>query len=241
MVTHRAHRQLAAIMSVDVVGFSRLMGVDEDGTLATLKRLQKTIVSPQVSRHQGRIAKLMGDGAIIIFSSVVDAVAAGIAIQQAMPTFNDGTSPEKTVAMRIGINLGDVILEGSDIYGDGVNVAARIQAVCIPGGVALSATAHEHVNGKVDAEFADVGERVLKNITRKVRIFRWPDTIHDIAEAENLSESYTARYLRLAYLSPEVLETLILQRRPAAVRVVDLVKIATRPWVEQVATVFGDG
>jgi adenylate cyclase len=163
-------------MSVDVVGFSRLMGVDEDGTLAILKRLKKTIVSPQVAQHQGRIVKLMGDGAIVIFSSVVDAVTAGIAIQQTMPPFNAGISRELNIAMRIGINLGDVILEGADIYGDGVNVAARIQEVCIPGGVALSATAHEHVNGKVDANFADVGERVLKNITRKVRVFRWPDT-----------------------------------------------------------------
>lgn len=176
MATHRIQRQLAAIMSVDVVGFSRLMGLDEDGTLTTLKRLRRTIVSPQVVRRQGRIAKLMGDGAIIIFSSVVDAVAAGIAIQQAMPTFNKDFTPEKTVAMRIGINLGDVILEGTDIYGDGVNVAARIQEVCTPGGVALSATAHEHACGKVEVEFADVGERALKNITRKVRVFRWPDT-----------------------------------------------------------------
>ncbi len=176
MSNHRTQRQLAAIMSLDVVGFSRLMGLDEDGTLAVLKRLRRTIVSPMVVRHQGRIAKLMGDGAIIVFSSVVDAVTAAIAIQQAMSTFNDGVSPERAIAMRIGINLGDVIMEGSDIYGDGVNVAARIQEICSPGGVALSATAHEHVSGKVDADFADVGERVLKNITRKVRVFRWPDT-----------------------------------------------------------------
>ena len=176
MSTHRTQRQLAAIMSVDVAGFSRLMGMDEDGTLAALKHLHKTIVSPQVAAHQGRIAKLMGDGAIIVFSSVVDAVAAGIAIQNAMPTFNEHRSPEQAIAMRIGINLGDVILEGTDIYGDGVNVAARIQEVCTPGGVALTATAHEHVSGKIDAEFADVGERVLKNIARKVRVFRWPDT-----------------------------------------------------------------
>ena len=115
MPPKRTQRQLAAIMSLDVVGFSRLMGLDEDGTLATLKQLRRTIVSPQVSGHQGRIAKLMGDGAIIIFSSVVDAVFAGIAIQQAMPAFNKDVSPEKTVAMRIGINLGDVILEGTDI------------------------------------------------------------------------------------------------------------------------------
>ena len=134
MVTQRAQRQLAAIMSLDVVGFSRLMGVDEAGTLAVLKQLRRTIVAPQVTNHNGRIAKLMGDGAIVIFSSVVDAVLAGIAIQQAMPDFNDGISGDMTIAMRIGVNLGDVILEGSDIYGDGVNVAARIQEVCTPGG-----------------------------------------------------------------------------------------------------------
>ncbi len=183
MSIRRTQRQLAAIISVDVVGFSRLMGADEDGTLATLKRLQKTIVSPQVMQHQGRIAKLMGDGAIIIFSSVVDAVGAAIAIQEQMRSFNEDIPPEKAVAMRIGINLGDVILEGTDIFGDGVNVAARIQEVCTPGGVALSATAYEHVHGKIDAEFADVGERVLKNIVRKVRVFRWPDTqTHDTAQ-----------------------------------------------------------
>ncbi|MBO0335351.1 adenylate/guanylate cyclase domain-containing protein [Sneathiella sp. CAU 1612] len=176
MGTHRTQRQLAAIMSVDVVGFSRLMGVDEEGTLEALKRLRQTIVSPQVAHHQGRIVKLMGDGAIIIFSSVVDAVSAGIAIQQAMNDFNNEISFEHTITMRIGINLGDVILEGKDIYGDGVNVAARIQELCTPGGIALSATAYEHVNGKVNADFVDVGERVLKNITRKIRVFRWPDT-----------------------------------------------------------------
>ncbi|MCF8466508.1 MAG: adenylate/guanylate cyclase domain-containing protein [Sneathiella sp.] len=176
MVTHRTQRQLAAIISIDVVGFSRLMGLDEEGTLEALKRLHKTIVSPQVAHHQGRIVKLMGDGAIIIFSSVVDAVSAGIAIQQAMTNFNDGISFEHTITLRIGINLGDIILEGKDIYGDGVNVAARIQELCIPGGMALSATAYEHVNGKVNADFVDVGERVLKNIARKIRVFRWPDT-----------------------------------------------------------------
>ena len=175
MSTQRTKRRLTAIMSVDVVGFSRLMGADEDGTLTNLKRLQKTIVSPQVTGRGGRIVKLMGDGAIIIFSSVVDAVSAGIAIQQEMPTFNDGVPPEQAIALRLGINLGDVILEGADIYGDGVNVAARIQEVCTPGGVALSATAYEHVSGKVEAQFTDAGERELKNISRKIRVFRWPD------------------------------------------------------------------
>lgn len=172
----RTQRQLAAIVSLDVVGFSRLMGADETGTLTNLKRLRKSIVAPQVAAHSGRIVKLLGDGAIITFASVVDAVSAAIAIQTAMPEFNLDVPTEKAIAMRIGVNLGDVILEGSDIFGDGVNVAARIQEVCTPGGVALSATAFEHVNDKVDLEFTDAGERVLKNITRKIRVFRWPKT-----------------------------------------------------------------
>lgn len=176
MSGQRTQRQLAAIVSLDVVGFSRLMGADETGTLTNLKRLRKSIVAPQVAAHSGRIVKLLGDGAIITFASVVDAVSAAIAIQTAMPEFNLDVPTEKAIAMRIGVNLGDVILEGSDIFGDGVNVAARIQEVCTPGGVALSATAFEHVNDKVDLEFTDAGERVLKNITRKIRVFRWPKT-----------------------------------------------------------------
>lgn len=176
MSTRRTQRQLAAIVSLDVVGFSRLMGADENGTLANLKHLLKTIISPQVSTHNGRIVKLMGDGAIITFASVVDAVSAAAEIQQEMPAFNTDIPSEKAIAIRIGVNLGDVILEGADIFGDGVNVAARIQEVCTPGGVALSATAFEHVDGKVDLEFADAGERVLKNISRKIRVFRWPNT-----------------------------------------------------------------
>ncbi len=176
MPTQRTQRQLAAIISIDVVGFSRLMGADEEGTLVHLKRLHKTIIAPEVIKHHGRIIKLMGDGAIILFSSVVDAVSAAIAIQRAMPAFNADLSAKKHVDMRLGINLGDVILEGKDIFGDGVNVAARIQEACTPGGVALSATAYEHVYGRVEAEFEDVGERAFKNIARKIRLFRWSET-----------------------------------------------------------------
>ena len=174
MSTKRTQRQLSAIMSLDVVGFSRLMGANEEETLASLKRLHKTIVAPEVSRHNGRIVKLMGDGAIVVFSSIVDAVSAGIRIQEAIPALNEKLPPERAITLRIGVNLGDVILEGQDIFGDGVNVAARLQEVCTPGGLALSATAHEHVDGKVNAEFWDVGERELKNIARKIRVYRWP-------------------------------------------------------------------
>ena len=186
MATERAKRQLAAIVSIDVTGFSRLMGADEEGTLASLKKLHKTIIAPQVSRHHGRIVKLMGDGAIVLFSSVVDAVASAMEIQREMPAFNEKVIPEKKLALRVGINMGDVILEGKDVFGDGVNVAARIQEVCTPGGVALSGTAYEHVAGKIEADFTDAGERELKNITRKVRIFRWTNT-HVAAQSRNLA------------------------------------------------------
>ena len=183
----RIARRLSAIMVADIVGYSRLMGADEAGTLATVKRLRLQIVVPQVDAHQGRIVKLMGDGAMIVFASVVDAVNAAIAIQQDMPKFNDGAAPGRVVELRIGINLGDVIVEGTDIYGDGVNVAARLQEICTPGGVTLSATAFEHVSGKVEASFQDTGEQALKNIARKVRIFRWPATSGPSPVAQPLS------------------------------------------------------
>ena len=170
----RAKRRLSAIMSVDVVGYARLMGAAEEATLAALKQLHRRVVAPQVDAHGGRIVKLMGDGAVIDFTSAVEAVAAGLAIQNQMPEFNEGVAPEEAINLRVGINLGDIILEGADVFGDGVNVAARLQEICTPGGLALSATAHEHVAGKVNAEFQDAGERELKNIARKVRLFRWP-------------------------------------------------------------------
>ncbi len=174
MATGRADRQLAAIMVIDVVGYSRLMGANEEGTLAVLKNLKDGVVSPQVAAYRGRIVKVMGDGAIIIFASIVDAVNAAVAVQQAMARFEPRVLADEAMELRIGLNLGDVIREGSDIYGDGVNIAARLQEACRPGGIALSFSAHEQVKGKVAETFSDDGEHSLKNIAEPVRIFTWP-------------------------------------------------------------------
>ena len=167
MAEERTERRLAAIMSADVAGYSRLMGTDEAGTLSALKALRKDVFAPQVTAHKGRVVKLMGVGALVEFPSVVDAVDCAIAVQRALA--------DESIKLRIGINLGDIIIEGSDIYGDGVNVAARIQEVAAPGGVALSAVAHDQVAGKVEAAFEDAGEHELKNIDKPVRVYRWTD------------------------------------------------------------------
>ena len=171
MAEERTERRLAAIMSADVAGYSRLMGKDETGTLSALKALRKDVFAPQVAAHKGRVVKLMGDGALVEFPSIVNAVDCAIAIQQELAG--------QSIKLRIGINLGDIIIEGSDIYGDGVNVAARIQEVAEPGGVALSAVAHDQVLGKVGADFENAGEHEMKNIAKPVRIYRWTDGATD--------------------------------------------------------------
>ncbi len=168
-------RRLAAILAADVVGYSRLMGEDDAGTLAALKALRKELFAPTVAEHHGRIVKLMGDGALVEFPSVVDAVECAVAVQHGMAERNAGVPKDKCIAFRIGVNLGDIIIEGNDIYGDGVNVAARLQELAAPGGIALSATAHEHAIAKVDVGFADGGEHELKNIAKPVRIYHWSD------------------------------------------------------------------
>ncbi len=175
MAEEGTERRLAAIMSADVAGYSRLMGKDEAGTLSALKALRKDVFAPQVAAHKGRIVKLMGDGALVEFPSIVNAVDCAIAVQRALAD----RATDEAIRLRIGINLGDIIIEGSDIYGDGVNVAARIQEVAEPGGVALSATAHEHAAGKVEAAFEDTGEHELKNIDKPVRVYRWTDAAAD--------------------------------------------------------------
>jgi TolB-like protein/Flp pilus assembly protein TadD len=166
-------RRLAAILAADVVGFSRLMEIDENGTLAALQAHRAGIIEPLVARSNGRIVKLMGDGALVEFASVVDAVACAVAIQQGMAERNAGTSGKVRIDFRIGVNLGDVIVEGDDIYGDGVNVAARLEALASPGGVCISGTVRDHIAGKLDHEFADGGEQSVKNMSRPVHVWRW--------------------------------------------------------------------
>ncbi len=183
MAEERTERRLAAIMSADVAGYSRLMGKDEAGTLSALKALRKDVFAPQVTAHKGRVVKLMGDGALVEFPSIVNAVDCAIAVQRALAD----RATDEAIRLRIGINLGDIIIEGSDIYGDGVNVAARIQEVAEPGGVALSAVAHDQVAGKVEATFTDSGEHDFKNIAKPVHIYHWSEDAgrqRDVADTE---------------------------------------------------------
>ena len=164
-------RRLAAIMAADVVGYSRLMGVDEVGTLDTLKRHRLELIEPAIAEHRGRVVKLMGDGILVEFASAVEAVACAAYIQQAMPARNEGLAVDRQIALRIGINVGDIIVEDDDIYGDGVNLAARIEGEADPGGICLSDDAYRQVHGKVDCAFEDLGEHRLKNFAEPVRIY----------------------------------------------------------------------
>ena len=167
-------RRLAAILSVDVVGYSRLMGADETGTLEALKAHRAEFVDPKIERHHGRIVKLMGDGALVEFASVVDAVECAIVLQRGMAERNRGVAEERRIEFRIGINVGDIIVEGDDIYGDGVNVAARIEALANPGGICISRAARDQVRDKLDITLDDMGEVEVKNIARPIRVFRVP-------------------------------------------------------------------
>src|ERR1700730_4762558 len=172
MAEERLERRLVAILSADVVGYSRLMGIDEAGTLARLKALRHDLVDPLIAAHSGRTFKLMGDGALVEFASAVDAVTCAIAVQKQVRERNAGSPEDSRIQFRIGINLGDIMVDGEDIYGDGVNIAARLEGIAEPGGISLSASAYDQVQGKVDAAFADMGEQKLKNIARPVRTFR---------------------------------------------------------------------
>jgi TolB-like protein/class 3 adenylate cyclase len=163
-------RKLAAIMAVDVVGYSRLMGEDEAGT-ARAVREHRDAARPLVAGRGGRIVKTMGDGLLLEFPSVVDAVECAIAIQGLMVERNTGEADRKRIVYRVGVHLGDVLIEGDDILGEGVNIAARLEGACEPGGILISASAHEHVRGRIAAEFVDLGEKDLKNIARPVRVF----------------------------------------------------------------------
>ena len=173
MATGRVERRLAAILAADVAGYSRLMERDEAGTLARLKAHRKELVEPLLAEHRGRVVKLMGDGALVEFASVVDATTCAVAIQRGMAEREAGMAEEERVRFRIGINLGDVIREeDGDLYGNGVNVAARLEQAAEPGGIVLSGTAADHLQGKLDCGLAPLGELRLKNIGRPVRAYR---------------------------------------------------------------------
>ena len=174
MAREGIERRLAAILSADVVGYSRLMAGDETGTLGRLKGLRGEIIDPIIAEHNGRIVKLMGDGALVEFASVVDAVECATAVQKAVAEHQADLPEALCITFRIGINLGDVIVEGDDIYGDGVNVAARIEALAPPGGICISRAARDQVRDKLDLALEDMGEIEVKNIPRAIRVFRVP-------------------------------------------------------------------
>ena len=170
MAETRTNRRLAAILAADVVGYSRLMGSDEGGTLAALKAHRATVFDPAVAANGGRIVKLIGDGTLVEFASVVDAVTCALAVQRAMAA---QSTPGPPIRLRIGLNLGDVIIDGDDIYGDGVNVAARLEPLAEPGGICAASIVNESVGNRIDVRFIDGGEVTVKNIDRPIRVWKW--------------------------------------------------------------------
>ena len=161
-------RRLAEILAADVAGYSRLMGADEEGTLDRLKAHRRQLVDPKIAEHRGRIVKTTGDGVLAEFASVVDAVRCALEIQRAMADRNADVPEDKRVIFRIGVNLGDVIIDGDDIYGDGVNIAARLEALAELGGVCISRTVRDHVGDRLPYAFEDIGEQSVKNIVQPV-------------------------------------------------------------------------
>jgi adenylate cyclase len=165
--TARAERRLAAILAADVVGYSRLIEQDETATLAALRTLRQEVIDPLLAEHRGRIVKLMGDGLIAEFGSVVSAVACAAAVQKQLAVRQKRVPEQRRIVHRIGVNLGDVIIEGDDLLGDGVNVAARLEQICSPGGVLISGAAYDHLSGKLDCQFEYAGEQHLKSRSGK--------------------------------------------------------------------------
>ncbi len=172
MAEARAERRLAAILAADIVGYSRLIEQDEAGTLGAIKDLRREVIDPLLAEHRGRIVKLMGDGAIAEFGSVVEAVACAVAIQKDAAARQAENPAERRIVFRMGVNLGDVVVEGDDLLGDGVNVAARLEQLCEPGGVLVSGTAYDHLQGRLGLPLEFVGEQRVKNIERPVRTYR---------------------------------------------------------------------
>ena len=165
-------RRLTTILAADVVGYSRLMAADEAGTLASLKALRRELFEPKTAEYHGRVVKLMGDGTLMEFGSVVDAVTFAVDVQRAVALRNIEVPEDQRITYRIGINIGDIIVEGDDIYGDGVNVAARLEGLAEPGGICVARTVFNHVKGKVEVGFEDLGEQQVKNISEPIRVYR---------------------------------------------------------------------
>ena len=201
MVDERVQRRLVAILAVDVVGYSRLMEYDEAGTLARLKALRCLVVDPAVARHGGRVVKLMGDGALVEFASAVEAVTCAMEIQRMVPEQEPDAAPGKGIRFRIGINLGDVIVDGDDIYGDGVNVAARIEALAEPGGIYISRAAADQVRDKIPVAIESCGSQTVKNIARPIEIFALVADRHGQPRAAHAAARAAAEKASIAILA----------------------------------------
>jgi adenylate cyclase len=203
---NRVERRLAAVVAVDVAGYSRLMGLDEIGTARALRE-HRAVSKALVAKHGGRIVKTTGDGVLLEFPSVVDAVECSIAVQAVMTERNGCIPQDRRMLYRIGINLGDILIEGDDILGDGVNVAARLEGIAEPGGICISASAYDQVRGKVAVEFADLGEQNLKNIDRPVRVYaaKLGDHFGTGASISSISAADTGKLPPLPKLSIAVL------------------------------------
>lgn len=181
-------RRLAAIVSTDVVGYSRLMGVDEAGTLASLRAHRAALIDPAISAHGGRIVKTMGDGLLLEFPSVVEATQCALEVQQGMAERNADVPEAEQLVLRIGVNLGDIIIDGDDIHGDGVNIAARLQESADPGGICISSRVYDDVRDRLDIEFTDSGLEEFKNIKRPIHVWRWPENIEGGERRQTSSE-----------------------------------------------------
>ena len=174
MPPERIERKLAAILAADVAGYSRLMGADEEGTLARLKACRRELMDPEIAEHRGRVVKTTGDGILIEFSSVVDAVRCAMDVQRGMAERNANVTDEQRIEFRVGINLGDIMIDAEDIHGDGVNIAARLESIAEPGGICISDSSYQQVRDKFTVHFEDMGVQQLKNIARPVRVYRVP-------------------------------------------------------------------
>ena len=172
MSDERVERRLAAVLAADVAGYSRLMGANEEGTLARLKSARKTLVDPAIASHRGRIVKTTGDGMLVEFASAVDAVRSAVEIQRSMAEQNTAVPQDQRIEFRIGVHVGDIIIDDNDIFGDGVNIAARLEGIAEPGGVCISDDAQRQIRGKVDIAFDDMGSQTLKNIADPMRAWR---------------------------------------------------------------------
>ena len=172
MAEKRVERRLAAILAADVAGYSRLMGIDEESTHEALKAYRNELVDLKITEHHGRIVKATGDGVLVEFGSAVDAVRCAIEIQRGMAERNNVIPQDRRIEFRIGINVGDIIIDDNDIFGDDVNIAARLEGLAEPGGISVSDRVHQDTSSKFDFVFEDMGEQQLKNIARLVRVYR---------------------------------------------------------------------